>query len=182
MSGRDAASALLLLALLSATLLLARPSGEGGPLAACASAAAVHAALLAPAFGGRSFAAGLLPLPLALPALCASSYGHGARPLALSALVVALATLSGASARRAERTAARGLYLPSALLLFLAPFGLAYLVSEFGAGRDPEPWRLLSPVAALGQVGREGPLPAAPALLLLCWPVLSLALPARTEG
>jgi len=169
----EAASALLLLALLAAAYALAAPDGEGGPLAPCAAVVAFHGALLAPAIAPRARAAGgFLGLLLALPALAAGAYGRGSRAL-LSCLFVAAAACAAPRALAGPR-AARA-YLASMVLLFLAPFAAGYLLREFGDGASAGWVRGLSPLAAVHRtVASEGS--AVPSiLLLLTWPALALA-------
>jgi len=169
--GREAAAAILLLLLACAAVLLAPARPGPGPLALQTAVAAVHAALLGPSIGRGPARWGLLPVLLALPALCATSYGApGAWPVPGAVLLVGLASLAGASARALKSP----LYLPSMLLVFFCPYALHYLVAEFGGG-DPGPWRLLSPCAAAGHVAKGGAPPAPCVLLLLAWPVWALA-------
>lgn len=174
---REAVSALVLLVLLGGAVLLSGDLPGPGPLAPCAAVAAAHAAVLGPAFGGGASALwGMLPLLLALPALCATAYGHpGAWPLPGSLLLVLLAAAAGTSARALRGRADAGLYLPSMTLLFALPYALRYLVLEFGGGRAAEPWLLASPVAAAGEVASGAAPPAPCVLLLLAWPVWALA-------
>ena len=60
------------------------------------------------------------------------------------------------------------------VLLFLAPFGLSYLASEFGGG-DAAAWRLLSPLGGAIALGRGESLSALSVLPLLAWPVWTVA-------
>jgi hypothetical protein len=173
---REAVASLLLLLLLVLAVLLTAPEPGPGPLALCTSLAALHAALLAPSLAAGAAGWGILPLALAWPALCATSYGHpGVWPVLGSLLLVALAALAGAAARRlADRPAGR-LYLPFMVLVFAAPYALRYLVLEFGRVAEARAWLLLSPAAAAEQVAAGGALPAGSVLLLLVWPVCALA-------
>jgi len=180
MSGRDALSSLLLLLLVTAPFHAWAPSGAGGPLAPATGAAIAHAALLGPALGA-SAAAALLGPAFALPAMAAASYGRGAPAFLASALLLLLAALSGAAAVRIRRTALAGLYLPSTLLLFVAPPVLDYLAREFDPDGGGERWGLLSPVAAAERAASGGGAHVAASLLLLVWPVLALAIPARRD-
>lgn len=168
---REVLAALLLLALLVLAFQLAPARPGPGPLALCVSVACVHAALLAPSIARRpSLSWGLAPVLLALPALGASTYGHpGAWPPAGSLLLVAAASLAGAFGRGSR------LYLGAMLLVFALPFGLSYLVLEFGDPARATAWRLASPVAAAGRVASGAAPPAICLLLLLAWPVWVLA-------
>jgi hypothetical protein len=172
---REALSALLLLAFLSAAVLLVPERPGPGPLALCAGLAALHAALLSPLLGHGPAAWGLLPTLLALPALAATSYGRpGLRPLAGSVALVALAALSGAAARALGR-AREGLYGATVVLLFAGPYALGYLARELGDPGTADGWLLVSPWAAAERVA-EGASPPAPAVLaLLAWPVWAIA-------
>ncbi|MCZ6786089.1 MAG: hypothetical protein O7E54_02875 [Planctomycetota bacterium] len=173
---REAASALFLLLLLWAAFFLTDPSPGGGPLALCLALAAFHAALIAPALSGAgAWAWGFLPLVLALPALASALYGHGGWGTFLqSFLLVGMACAAGASSRRLSALRRGRLYLPLTLLLFLAPFGLSYLVAEFGSG-DAASWRLLSPLGGAIALGSGESLSALSVLPLLAWPVWTVA-------
>lgn len=173
---RDAVASLILLVLLALAVWLVDEKPGAGPLALATSVAAGHAALLAPTLASGAPWWGLMPLLLALPALCATSYGQpGAGPLVWSLVLVALAAASGTAARVLRERASARLYLPFMVLLFVGPYALRYLVLEFGRPVDAEGWLLLSPWAAAEQVaGGEGP-PAGCVLLLLAWPVWALA-------
>ncbi|MHC4134789.1 MAG: hypothetical protein ACYS0K_07375 [Planctomycetota bacterium] len=173
---RDAVASLVLLALLALAVLLEDEAPGAGPLALATSVAAGYAALLAPSLASGAPGWGLLPLLLALPALCATSYGHpGAGPLLWSLVLVALAAAAGTAARVLRGRPSARLYLPFMVLLFAAPYALRYLVLEFGRTQDAEGWRLLSPWAAAEQVAGGGGPPAGCVLLLLAWPVWALA-------
>lgn len=162
---REAVISLVLLGLLLAALLGAPESPGPGPLALFTVAAAVHAALLAPAIarGGRAWA--FLPALVALPALCAVSYGNDGLPGAL--LIVLLACVSGWAGRAGWR-----LYLPTMLLIFFVPYALHYLATEFGAAARADAWLSISPVAA---AYRGGWPPAACIAAMAVWPVWALA-------
>ena len=123
--------------------------------------AAVHAALLAPAL--RASWTFLVPL-VALPALAATAYGHES-----PAAAVALVTLAAASGQAGVRCGR--LYLPTMLLVFLAPFVLDYLVHEFGAATKTS-WRAASPLAAALDTAWPS---AACLVLMLAWPAWALA-------
>lgn len=173
---RDAVASLVLLALLALAVLLEEEAPGAGPLALATAVAAAYAALLLPTLGSEAWGWGFLPVLLALPALCATSYGHpGAGPLAWSLALVALAAAAGAAARALHGSAGARLYLPSMVLVFFAPYALRYLVLEFGRTPAAEGWLLLSPWAAASHVAGGGRLPAGCALLLLAWPVWALA-------
>jgi len=176
MPPRDAVASLILLTLLTLAVALADEAPGAGPLALAASVAAAHAALLAPLLTSGTLGWGLLPVLLALPALCATSYGRpGAIPLVWSVILVALAAASGTAARALRDRPSARLYLPSMVLVFAAPYALRYLVLEFGRPADAEDWLLLSPWAAAEQVAGGGSPPAGCILLLLAWPVWALA-------
>ncbi|MCK6461516.1 MAG: hypothetical protein L6Q95_16670, partial [Planctomycetes bacterium] len=128
---REALSGLLLLALLGGALLLLPEKPGPGPLALVTGLAALHAALLSPLVGKGPAVLGLLPPLLALPAIAAASYGHTSAALLGSILLATLAAASG-SAARALGDARAGLYAPSIVLVFAAPYALRYLVLEFG--------------------------------------------------
>jgi hypothetical protein len=162
---RETKLSLLLLAALAGALALADPGPGPGPLALCAGLLAVHAALVAPAVGDGGAIWAFAPLLLGLPALASSSYGHSGSAALGALATVALTCASGWSARTCRAHA----YLPLMLLVFLAPFGLAYLVDEFGGG-DPASWRAASPLG--GPAG--WPAPACIALLL-AWPAWAFA-------
>ena len=166
---REAAISLILLGLLLAALVLAPQSPGPGPLALFTVAVAVHAALLAPAVARGHSAWAFLPGLVALPALCAVSYGHDALPGAL--LIVLLACACGWAGRAGWR-----LYLPTMLLIFFAPYALHYLVKEFGAAARADAWLSISPVAAAHQGGWP---PAACVAAMAAWPVWSLARSAK---
>ena len=167
---RDAASGFLLVLLLALALAWADDEPGPGPLAACTAVAAAHAALLAPSLGAGAPWVALL----GLPALAAAAYGHGGAALPLSLLLVALAAGAGLAGRRWS-----GAYLPSMVLVFAAPYALAYLQVEFGSVDAAQGWRRLSPIAAADAIVVDGALPASCALLLLFWPVFALARRAR---
>jgi hypothetical protein len=157
----EAGAALLLLAAFAAALAFGPAEPGPGPLALCTAIAAAHAALVP--------RAGFSSLLLAVPALCAVSYGRpGFWPLPGSFLLVALAGLAG----RVGRGRAYQSYM---LLVFLLPFALHYLVVEFGEIAAAGFWRDLSPVAAAERVAEGAAPPAACVLLLLAWPVGVLA-------
>ena len=166
---REAVISLILLGLLLAALLLTPASPGPGPLALFTVAAAIHAALLAPAiaYGERVWA--FLPALVALPALCAVSYGHDG--LAGALLIVLLACAAGWAGRAGWR-----LYLPTMLLIFFAPYALHYLAKEFGAAARADAWLSISPVAA---AHRGGWPPAACIAAMAVWPVWSLARSAK---
>jgi hypothetical protein len=169
---REAISALLLLALLAAALLLAPEAPGPGPLSLCAGLAALHAALLSPLVARGPPAWGLLPALLALPALAATAYGHpGPWPLLGSLLLVALAATSGVAARALRA----GLYAPTVILAFALPYALRYLVLELGNPASADGWLALSPWAACGRTAAGSPPPAPAVLALLAWPVVALA-------
>lgn len=172
---REAASALSLLLLLWAAFFLTDPSPGGGPFALCLALAAFHAALIAPALSGAgAWAWGFLPLVLALPALASALYGHGGWGTFLQAfLLVGMACAAGASSRRLAALRRGRLYLPLTLFLFLAPFGLSYLVAEFGRG-DAASWRLLSPLGGAIALGHGESLSALSILPLLAWPLWTI--------
>jgi len=173
---REAAAALFLLVLLGAAFFLTDPSPGGGPLALCCALAAFHAALIAPALSGAgAWAWGFLPLLIALPALSSALFGHGGWwPFLQACLLVAIACAAGASSRRLAALERGRLYLPLTLFLFLAPFGLSYLASEFGGG-DAASWRLLSPLGGAIALGHGESLSALSVLPLLAWPVWTVA-------
>ena len=165
MTREEASIALVLLGLLILAVVFAPQSPGPGPLALVTSAAIVHAALLAPSMaraGGWTW--GFLPSLLALPALCATAYGHAGPWSALALL--ALCCASGAAARSVRSA----LYLPSMLLVFAMPFALHYVAQEFGDASRATFWRTLSPLS------NAGSWPSVPCvLLLLAWPVLAIA-------
>jgi hypothetical protein len=164
-TGRETFLSLLLLAALGLVVAVADVGPGPGPLALCAGLVAIHAALLAPALGDGGAPWAFAPLLLALPALAAASYGHGGAATTGALATAALCCLCGWSARTCRAHA----YLPLMLLVFLAPYGLAYLVEEFGGG-DPALWRAASPLDAPA----GWPAPACVALLL-AWPAWALA-------
>lgn len=168
---REAGSAVFLLLLLTAVLLLEEADPAAGPLGAMTAVACVHAALVAPACAGAgSLARAFLPVPLALPAIAAAAYGHGMAGFAGALALLLLSCAAGASARRLPCA----LYQPLALIQFLAPFALGYLAAEFG-GASSAAWRGLSPLGACLRLD-EGDAPSATCLLLLgAWPVLAIA-------
>jgi hypothetical protein len=119
---------------------------------------------------------GLLPPLLALPALCATSYGGaGAMPLLGALSIVVLAAVAGTAGRTIARRPWGALYLPAMLLLFAAPFALGYLVEEFGDASRAGAWRAVSPWVAAERVAESGTLAAPPCVLLLAWPACALA-------
>jgi hypothetical protein len=172
--GREALSGLLLLALLGAALLLVPEVPGPGPLALLTGLATLHGALLSPLVAKGPVAFGFLPPLLALPALAATSYGHPWTALAGSVLLAAFAAASG-SAARALGAARAGLYAPTIVLVFAAPYALRYLVLEFGDASSADAWLAVSPWAASKRValGAMPPLPAV--LALLAWPVWAIA-------
>jgi hypothetical protein len=145
-----------------------------GPLALLTGVAAFHAAVLTPSCrprGGVGWA--FLPLLLAAPVLATVSYGHpGMGPLLRCALLVALACLAATTARTKSGGA---LYLPTMLGLFVVPFVLGYLVLEFSGPATADDWRRLSPFAAAKPLASGEGWPWACLLLLLAWPVWTLA-------
>jgi len=172
---REALSALLLLFLLAIAVFLWPAEPGPGPLAVMTGLAALHAALLSPLVGrGPAPFAFLAPL-LALPALGATSYGHaGLAPLVGSVLLVGFAAASG-SAARALGPERAGLYGPTIVLVFAAPYALWYLTREFGDPPSADRWLALSPWAAAGRIA-DGALPPLPAVLaLLFWPAWAIA-------
>ncbi|HEX5138132.1 MAG TPA: hypothetical protein VFY93_14245 [Planctomycetota bacterium] len=171
---REALSGILLLALLCGALLVVPESPGPGPLALVTGLAALHGALLSPllATGPASF--GFLGPVLALPALAATSYGHPAPALWGSILLAAFAAASGSAARALGRERS-GLYAPTIVLAFAAPYALRYLVLEFGDAASSDAWLLLSPWAAAHRIA-AGAVPPVPAVLaLLAWPVWAIA-------
>jgi hypothetical protein len=169
---REALSGLLLLALLVTALLLVPERAGPGPLALATALAALHGALLSPLVGKGPAAWGLLPALLALPALAATSYGHAAPAGPL--LLVALAGASGCAARALGPLRA-GLYGPTMVVLFAAPYALRYVALEFGDPRSADRWLAISPWAAAGHAA-GGAMPPAAAVLALCaWPVWAIA-------
>ena len=176
MPAREALSALLLLTLLTVALFLSPEEPGPGPLALVTGLAALHAALIGPAFARGPAAWGMLPLLLSLPALCSTAFGReGGGPLLASLLLVALASLSGTAARAASRSRRSRFYLPSMILLFAAPAALRYLVLEFGETASAAAWGALSPWLAAERIAGGGGTPAFCLLLLLAWPVWTLA-------
>jgi hypothetical protein len=171
---REALSGLLLLALLCGALFLVPEAPGPGPLALATGLATLHGALLSPlvARGPAAFAF-LSPL-LALPALAASSYGHAWSALPGSVLLAAFAAASGAAAR-ALGTARAGLYGPTIVLAFAAPYALRYLVLEFGDASGADRWLALSPWAAAERIGSGATPPLPAVLVLLAWPVWAIA-------
>lgn len=176
---REALSALLLLCLLSAAVLLAPERVGPGPLALLTGLAALHGALVSPLLGKGPWGWGLLPPLLALPALAAVAYGHaGFSPLLGSLVLVSLAAASG-SAARALGPSRSGLYGPTIVLVFALPYALHYLALQFGNPASADSWLALSPWAAAGRVAQGASPPAAAVLALLAWPVWAAARRAR---
>ncbi len=172
---REAIAAALLVALLAGALAVTPARPGPGPLPFLLQIAVIHAALLGPSIGHGRGAWAALGVPLALPALCAASYGHD-RLLPAAALLL-LASLAGGAGRALRGRTAGAIYLPTLLLAFFAPYGLHYLVAEFGRAASAEAWLRLSPLAAAGGLA----LSPAPALALLFWPVVAVAM-ARTSS
>jgi len=171
---REALSGLLLLALLCGALLLVPESPGPGPLALVTGLAVLHGALLSPLVAEGPAPLGFLGPVLALPALAATSFGHPDRAIWGSILLAAFAAASGAAARALGRERS-GLYAPTIVLVFAAPYALRYLVLEFGDAASADAWLLLSPLAAARRVA-AGAMPPVPAVLaLLAWPVWAIA-------
>jgi len=166
---REAIPALLLAVMLAATVVLARGAGAG-PLGACAAVACAGAALLGPALGVERFRWGLPALLIGLPILCTVAYGHTLSELGGCVLLFALCTAAGAL----ESSPEGGVYLPVMLLIFAAPYALAYLVEEFGNLERVAFWRTLSPFAAAQDVAAGRALPPVCLLLLMAGPVWTL--------
>jgi hypothetical protein len=176
---REALSGLLLLGLLGAALLLLPEAPGPGPLAILTGLAALHGALLSPLVGRGPSSLAFVPPILAVPAIAATSYGHvGLAPVLGSILLVGFAAASGAAAR-ALGPGRAGLYGPTMVLVFAAPFALRYLALELGNAATADRWLSLSPWAAASEIAR-GAMPPLPALLaLLAWPVWAIARRAR---
>jgi len=175
---KEAASALILLLLLASALLVLDPARGGGPLGLVLGLAAVHAALIGPALvwpTQSGWVYGLLPLLLAAPAVAAASFGRG-DVLPNAFFLLLLCAASGASGRAMSGRRAGAIYLPTMVLLFVAPFALSYLVAEFGGG-DASAWRPLSPWGAAKRLESGGSLSMPGVLALLVWPVVALARP-----
>jgi len=172
---REALSGLLLLVLLGVAILLAPEDPGPGPLALITGLATLHGALLSPLVGRGPVLFGFLPPLLALPALAATSYGHpGSAPLLGSFLLVAFAAASGSAARALGRARA-GLYGPTIVLVFVAPYALSYLTGDLGDPASADRWLALSPWAAAGQIAGGAMPPPAAVLALLAWPVWAIA-------
>lgn len=171
---REALSGLLLLAILGGTLFLVPEAPGPGPLALVTALAALHGALLAPLVARGPVAYGFLGALLALPAIAAASYGHPWSALMGSILLAAFAAASG-SAARALGEGRAGLYAPTIVLVFAAPYALRYLVLEFGDAQSADAWLAPSPWAAAATIA-GGAMPPLPAVLaLLAWPVWAIA-------
>ena len=153
---REAVSALILLLLLAAAVFWVEPSGLGGPLPLVCAIAVFHAALLGPAVGGGASAGWrFLPLVIAFPALAVCSFGRGGlATLAGAAGLLLLCCMVGWAADEMDRKGWGGLYRSLLLLLFFAPFALAYLVAEFDGRPSSEFWRGASPLALAWKTGQ----------------------------
>lgn len=171
---REALSGLLLLALLCGALLLVAESPGPGPLALVTGLAVLHGALLSPLVAEGPASLGFLGPLLALPAIAAASYGHTGTALLGSILLAAFGAASGAAARALGRERS-GLYAPTIVLVFAAPYALRYLVLEFGEKASADAWLLVSPWAAARHVAAGAMPPVAAVLALLAWPVWAIA-------
>jgi len=166
---REALAAALLVVLLAGGVAVAPARPGPGPLPLMLQIALVHAALLGPVIGGDRGSWAALGLPLSLPALVATSYGHDRLLPALALLLLAL--LAGGAGRMLRSRTAGSLFLPSLTLVFFAPYALHYLVAEFGRAGAAEAWLGLSPLAAADSLA----LPSPCVLALLFWPVFAVA-------
>jgi len=176
---REALSGLLLLVLLGGAILLLPEDPGPGPLALMTGLAVLHGALLSPLVGRGPAPLAFLPPLLAVPALSATSYGHpGSAPLLGSILLIGFAAASGAAARALGRERA-GLYGPTIVLVFAAPYALHYLAQELGDPASADRWLALSPWAAADRIAAGGMPPPAAVLALLAWPVWAVARRAR---
>lgn len=177
---REGAAALLLLASLSAALLLARPERQWDLPGLCTAIAVVYGAILWPAIATRGrLGWTLLPLLLVLPCLLSVAYAAAGAYLPGSLALLACALASGAAARALEGTRAVRFYLPVTLLIFLGPYAAAYLRAEFGASSSALNWRALSPLAGAVEAASGDAIPVAACVTLLLWPALASVLVPR---
>ncbi|MEE8107389.1 MAG: hypothetical protein V3T86_17780 [Planctomycetota bacterium] len=179
---KEAASALILLLLLVAALYIVEPKRGGGPLGLVLGLAAVHALLISPALVDTpGWGLGFLPWLLAGPAVAAASYGRGGADVLLRSFgLLALCAVAGSAGRALVGRRVGALYLPTMVLLLVAPFALAYLVAEFGGG-DAAAWRPLSPWGAAVRIESGGPLSMPGVLALMAWPVVALVRPREAK-